>query len=87
MMSASHANDGVIGKAKASGVSLGTMIELAVAAVLIVGAVVLYRRRLPDDPQHGSQSAVLLLVIGAILMIHGLGWLNYHPSAAELEAR
>ena len=62
------------------------MIELAVAAVLIVGAVVLYRHRGRDDPHHGSQSAVLLLVLGAILMIHGLGLLNYHPSAAEISA-
>ena len=63
------------------------MIEIAVAALLIVGAVVLYRKRGRDDPQHGSQSAVLLLVVGAILMIHGLGLLRYHPSAAELEAQ
>jgi hypothetical protein len=63
------------------------MIELAVAVALIVGAVVLYRRRGRADPQHGSQSAVLLLVLGAILMIHGLGLLEYRPSAAELEAQ
>jgi hypothetical protein len=69
------------------GVSVGTIIELAVATALIVGAVVLYRRRGRDDPQHGSQSAVLLLVIGAILMVHGLGLLNYRPSAAEINAQ
>ena len=62
------------------------MVELAIAAALIVGAVVLYRKRGRDDPQHGSQSAVLLLVIGVILLIHGTGQLEYHPSAAELEA-
>ena len=62
------------------------MIELAVAAALIVGGIVLYRKRGRDDPQHGSQSAVLLLVIGVILLIHGTGQLEYHPSAAELEA-
>jgi hypothetical protein len=63
------------------------MIELAVAVALIVGAVILYRRRGRADPQHGSQSAVLLLVIGAILMVHGLGLLDYHPSASELGAQ
>ena len=63
------------------------MIELAIAALLIVGAVLLYRRRGRDDPQHGSQSAVLLLVLGAILLIHGLGLLEYRPSSSELEAR
>ena len=66
--------------------SLGTMIEIAVAALLIVGAVVLYRKRGRDDPQHGSQSAVLLLVVGVILLIHGTGQLEYHPSHSELEA-
>ena len=63
------------------------MIELAVAVLLIVGAIVLYRRRGRADPHHGSQSAVLLLVIGVILLIHGTGQLEYHPSAAELEAQ
>ena len=65
----------------------GTMIELAAAAVLIVGAVVLYRHRGRADPQHGSQTAVLLLVVGVIMLIHGTGQLEYHPSATELEAR
>ena len=68
------------------GVPVGTILELAVAAALILGAVVLYRKRGRDDPRHGSQSAVLLLVIGVILLIHGTGRLEYHPSAAELEA-
>ncbi len=63
------------------------MIELAVAVLLIVGGIVLYRRRGRADPQHGSQTAVLLLVVGVILLIHGTGQLEYHPSAAELEAQ
>ena len=62
------------------------MIELAVAVLLIVGAILLYRHRGRADPQHGSQTAVLLLVVGVILLIHGTGQLEYHPSAAELEA-
>ena len=67
--------------------TLPTIIELVAGVALIVAAVLLYRRRGRDDPQHGSQSAVLLLVIGAILLIHGLGLLEYRPSAAEIEAR
>jgi hypothetical protein len=67
-------------------VSVGTILELAVAVALIVAAIWLYRRRGRDDPQHGSQTAVLLLVIGVLTLIHGLGLLNYHPSASELEA-
>jgi hypothetical protein len=61
------------------GVPISTIIELAVAAALLVGAVVLYRKRGKADPQHGSQTAVLLLVIGAIMLIHGLGLLEYRP--------
>jgi len=62
------------------GVPISTIIELAVAAALLVGAVVLYRKRGKADPQHGSQTAVLLLVIGAIMLIHGLGLLEYRPA-------
>ena len=66
--------------------SVGTIIELVFAVALIVGAIWLYRRRGRDDPNHGSQSAVLLLVVGALMLIHGLGLLDYHPSRSELEA-
>ena len=61
-----------------------TIIELAVAVALIVWAIMLYRRRGREDPRHGSQSAVLLLVVGLIMAIHGLGLLEYRPSAGEL---
>ena len=64
-----------------------TIIELAVAVALIVGAVVLYRRRGREDPRHGSQTAVLLLAVGLIMLIHGLGLLEYRPSSGELRAR
>ena len=62
-------------------VSVGSIVELAIAAALFVAAIWLYRRRGKDDPEHGSQGAVLLLVIGAILAIHGLGLLEYRPSS------
>jgi len=62
---------------------IGTIIELAIAAALIVGGVWLYRRRSGGERQ-GSQGAVLLLLVGAIMLIHGLGFLEYRPSAAEL---
>ena len=67
------------------GVPVGTIIELLAAVALIVGAVVLYRRRGRDDPRHGSQSAVLLLVVGAIVLIHGLGLLEYRPMRSEIQ--
>ena len=66
--------------------SVGTILELVFAVALIVAAIWLYRRRGRDDPQHGSQTAVLILVIGALMLIHGLGLLDYHPSPSELEA-
>jgi hypothetical protein len=66
-------------------VTLGTTLEMVLAAALIVGAVILYRRRAREDSRHGSQGAVLLLFIGIILLIHGSGLLEYRPSAAELE--
>lgn len=61
------------------------LIELAVAALLLGLAVWLYRR--PSGDSYGSQGAVLLLAVGAILAIHALGGLDYRPSASELEAR
>jgi len=51
---------------------------LGAGAVFLVAGILLYRRRGREDKQHGSQGAVLLLFIGAILAIHGLGLLEYH---------
>ena len=64
--------------------SVTTILELIAALALIVGGIILYRKRGRDDPNHGSQSAVLLLVVGAILAIHGLGLLDYRPSPSEV---
>ena len=61
------------------GVSVNAIIELAIAVLLIGGGVWLYRRRGQEDQQHGSQGAVILLVIGAIMAIHALGLLDYRP--------
>jgi hypothetical protein len=60
-------------------------IELAVAVALIIGAVILYRRRGAEgEAKTGSQTAVILLVIGLIVAVHGLGLMEYRPSASEL---
>ena len=64
--------------------SVGTILELVAAVALIAAAIWQYRRRGRDDPNHGSQGAVLLLVIGVIMLIHGLGLLDYRPSPSEL---
>jgi len=66
----------------------GRMIELA-AAVLILGAGIWFYRRpkggTDASDSYGSQGAVVLFVIAAIMAIHALGGLDYHPSKAEAE--
>jgi hypothetical protein len=64
----------------------GRMIELAVAVAIAVGGVWLYRRNKPVDDSYGSQGAVILFVVAAIMGVHALGGLDYRPSQSELEA-
>ena len=64
--------------------STGALIELAAAVAIFVAGVWLYRRRDKSDTS-GSQGAVILFVVAAIMGIHAIGGLNYHPSAAEAE--
>ena len=59
--------------------------ELVAAALLFAAGIWLYRRRASEDGSYGSQGAVILFVIGAILVIHGLGLLKYRPSQSEVE--
>ena len=68
--------------------SLPNILELALAAALIIGGIVLYRRRGPEGrARTDSQTAVILMVIGLILAIHGSGLLEYRPSQAEIDAQ
>ena len=64
--------------------SSGALLELATAVLILAVGIVLYRRRDKSD-SYGSQGAVILFVVGAIMAIHALGGLDYHPSAAEAE--
>ena len=59
---------------------VGTIIELAVGAMFMIAGVWQYRRRGKEDGRYGSQSAVLLLVIGALALIHGSGLLEYRET-------
>jgi len=54
-----------------------SIIEVAVAVLLILGGLIGYRR-------GGNQGAVLMFIIAAILLIHGLGLMHYRPSPAEM---
>jgi hypothetical protein len=64
------------------GLPITTIIELAIAAALIVGGGWLQLRGRRIDPNQGSQGAVILIVIGVIMAIHGLGLLEYRPSGS-----
>ena len=59
------------------------IIEVLVAAALFALGVWQYRRRSAEDPNHGSQGAVILFFIAAIVAMHGLGLFEYRPSAME----
>ena len=69
--------------------SSGRMIELVAAVVILGLSVWQYRSRRPRDDRsdqgYGSQGAVILLVIGAIMAVHALGLMEYRPSKAEAE--
>jgi hypothetical protein len=69
-------------------VTTGRTIELAVAVLLLVAGVVLYRR--PRDKAgrsdtYGSQGAVLLFIVAAIVAVHALHLMDYHPTRAEAD--
>lgn len=63
------------------------ILKLTAAALFIVAGIWQYRRRsgAPND-SYGSQSGVILIVVGAIALIVALGGLEYRPSASELAA-
>jgi hypothetical protein len=60
------------------------MIELVAAVVILGFGVWLYRRPKGADG-YGSQGAVILFVVAAIMGIHALGGLDYHPTSAEAQ--
>jgi hypothetical protein len=62
------------------------VIEVLVAVALFALGVWQYRRRSAEDSNYGSQGAVILFVIAALVAMHGLGLFEYRPSAAERAA-
>jgi len=66
----------------------GRAIELAAAVVLLAAGLYFYRRPRSDADKadtYGSQGAVIMFVVAAIMAIHALGGLDYHPSAAQAD--
>ena len=64
--------------------STGRLVELIAAVLILAAGIWIYRRRDKSDT-YGSQGAVILFVVAAIMAIHALGALEYRPSAAEAE--
>jgi len=60
------------------------ILELGVAAALIALGIWQYRKRDSQGARYGSQGAVILFVIAALLIVHGSGLLEYQPSPAEM---
>jgi hypothetical protein len=58
-------------------VTVGARVEVGIALAMLVGGAVAYRR-------GSTQGPVLLFLVAAIMLIHGLGFMEYRPSAAEL---
>ena len=61
------------------------IIEVAVAALLIGAGIWRQVRTRRTSPNRGSQTAVILIVVGLIVAIHGLGLMEYRPSQSELD--
>ena len=61
------------------------IIELVAAAATLGLGIWLYRRNRTVDRGYGSQGAVLLFVVAAIMAVHALGFMEYRPSQSELE--
>jgi hypothetical protein len=63
----------------------GRWIELVAGIVLLGYGIYVYRARKSADQGYGSQGAVILFVVAAIMLAHSLGAFDYRPSKAEAE--
>jgi hypothetical protein len=66
-------------------ISSARLIELVGAVLILALGIWLYRRNRSVDQGYGSQGAVLLFAVSAIMAIHALGGLDYHPTQAEAD--
>ncbi len=60
------------------------VIEILVALALIALGVWQYRKRDAQGARYGSQGAVILFVVAALVLVHALALLEYRPSPAEM---
>ena len=61
------------------------ILELAAAALLLAVGIWLYRKPSPEPDHYGSQGAVLLFAVAAILVVHVVITARAQPSAAIAE--
>jgi hypothetical protein len=61
------------------------VLELVAAAVLLGLGVWLYRKPSPEPDHYGSQGAVLLFAVAAILVVHVIMTARAFPSDATQE--
>ena len=60
------------------------LLEIAVAAILIGAGIWRQVKTRRSSPNRGSQTAVILIAIGALVAIHGLGLMQYRPTEGEI---
>lgn len=61
------------------------ILELAAAALLLGAGTWLYRKPSPEPDQYGSQGAVLLFAVAAILVVHVVITERARPGDATVE--
>ncbi len=61
------------------------ILELVIAALLLGVGIWLYRRPSPAPDQYGSQGAVLLFAVAAILAVHVVITVRANPGTATVE--
>ena len=62
------------------------ILELVAAGLVLGAGIWLYRKPSPKPDQYGSQGAVLLFAVAAILVVHVIVTARAFPSDATVEA-
>ncbi len=60
------------------------LLEIVAAALLIGAGIWRQVKTRRSSPNRGSQTAVILIAIGALVAIHGLGLMQYRPTEGEI---